>query len=751
VKPKVLIIVENQSVPPDFRVLKEARSLRDNGYEVTVLCPRRKNWSRGLEIFEGIRIYRHPTPSEGHTTVGYLWEYGCALFWESLYTWWIYLRHGFHVIQGCNPPDNLFLVALPFKVFGIKYIFDHHDASPELYLSKSGRKTFLYEILLALEKGTYRFSDAVMVTNKSYRELALTRGGVAAENVFIVRNGPDPKTFHAVTPNPALKDGKRYLVGYVGTMNSQDGLDILVEVAQYLKELGRRDIRFVCVGGGPELPTLRKMVRERSLADMVHFTGFIPDREMLEVLSTADVCVNPDKPCQMNDISTMIKVLEYMALGKPIVQFDSKEGRFSAEGASLYADKNNQVPDFANKILWLLEHPDERKKMGEAGRNRIESELAWKHSVGNLLAAYEKVLSRPARTVGSNQPRLNERADLTGSEAMQTNATVTPTTRENVGSTRSSAPYVLITPARNEAAFIEKTIESVIHQTVLPLKWIIVNDGSTDRTAEIVRSYLADYDWIEMVQLPQRRDRSFAGKVEAFNAGMARVRNLPYELIGNLDGDISFGVDHFEFLANKFLQDPDLGVAGTIFKEDGGYSSDKDSFEGHRHVAGQCQVFRRKCWEEIGGYVPHRAGGIDWMAVITARMMGWKTESFRERWFFHYRRLGTADRGVVASSFAYGKKDYYLGGHPIWEACRVAYRLTKPPYVIGGLALGAGYFWAWIKRSPRPVSSNLMAFHRREQLATLRAILSSLMKLRRVDNFNVHPRTCGTRRTVQGI
>ena len=201
--------------------------------------------------------------------------------------------------------------------------------------------------------------------------------------------------------------------------------------------------------------------------------------------------------------------------------------------------------------------------------------------------------------------------------------------------------YVLISPARNEAAFIEKTIESMIVQTVLPLKWVIVDDGSTDNTREIVSRYLGQNPWIEMVQMPVRRDRSFAGKVVAFNAGFERVKDLPYDIVGNLDADISFDKDHFEFLVRQFSEDSTLGVAGTIFREEGGYSSDKDSFEGRKHVSGQCQLFRRKCWEEIGGYIPHRAGGIDWMAVTTARMKGWKTESFRERWFFHYRHLGT--------------------------------------------------------------------------------------------------------------
>jgi glycosyltransferase involved in cell wall biosynthesis len=294
----------------------------------------------------------------------------------------------------------------------------------------------------------------------------------------------------------------------------------------------------------------------------------------------------------------------------------------------------------------------------------------------------------------------------------------------------------VVTPARNEEAFIERTIESVIQQTVLPLKWVIVDDGSTDRTAEIIRPYLARYPWIELVEMPQRSDRNFSAKVTAFNAGYKRVTHLPYEIVGNLDGDISFDRDHFEFLVRKFADDPGLGVAGTVFREEN-YSSEKDSFEGHNHVAGACQLFRKDCWEEIGGYAPHRAGGIDWMAVTTARMKGWKTESFREKWFFHYRRLGTSERSVLSSLFSYGEKDYYLGGHPVWELFRVTYRAPKQPFIIGGLALGLGYCWAFLRRTPRTVSRELMAFHRKEQMGKLKAILTSVLRFERIDNFKV--------------
>jgi len=303
---------------------------------------------------------------------------------------------------------------------------------------------------------------------------------------------------------------------------------------------------------------------------------------------------------------------------------------------------------------------------------------------------------------------------------------------------RSLPRFVLITPARNEEEHIEKLIQSVTSQTFLPLKWVIVNDGSTDATANIVSSYLAKHEWIELLNLPSHRDHSFAAKVFAVNAGLERVKKLDCEVVGNLDSDVSFDPDYFEFLMKKFREDPSLGVAGTIFQEEG-YSSGKDSFEGQNHVAGGCQFFRRRCFEHIGGYIPNKAGGIDWIAVTTARMKGWKTRSFREKSFFHYRSLGTAERSLLASAFSYGEKDYYLGGHALWEVFRCAYRMTKKPYLVGGIALFSGYLWAFLRRIERPVSDELMRFHRGEQLKKLKTILRSLVTFKRIDSFEIKP------------
>lgn len=286
--------------------------------------------------------------------------------------------------------------------------------------------------------------------------------------------------------------------------------------------------------------------------------------------------------------------------------------------------------------------------------------------------------------------------------------------------------YVLITPARNEEGFIEQTILSVISQTVLPRKWVIVSDGSTDRTDKIVENYVAHYPWIELVRMPQHRDRHFAAKVQCFNSGYDRVRGEDFDIIGNLDADITFEKDYFEFLLGKLVADAKLGVTGTPFVE--GKTSYDFRFTAVEHVSGACQLFRRQCFEQIGGYVEVKGGGIDWIAVTTARMKGWKTRTFVERVCHHHRPMGTASAGILMASFKLGKQDYYLGGHPVWQLFRGCYQMGRNPYLLGGLLIIAGYLWAWITRVQRPVSPELLRFHQNEQMQRLLHSLSKLIR-----------------------
>ena len=281
--------------------------------------------------------------------------------------------------------------------------------------------------------------------------------------------------------------------------------------------------------------------------------------------------------------------------------------------------------------------------------------------------------------------------------------------------------YVIITPARNEERSIGKTICSMIGQAVKPQKWVIVSDGSTDRTDEIINQFIRENRWITLVRLPEHQGRHFAAKVYAFNAGYELVKDLNYDIIGNLDADISFGPDYFSFLLSKFEENPCLGVAGTPFVENGRHYDYR--FTNIEHVSGACQLFRRECFEEIGGYVPVQRGGIDWVAVTTARMKGWKTRTFTEKICYHHRKMGTGNANALMTWFRQGQKDYYLGNHPLWEIFRGSYQMTKKPVVCGGTLILLGYATAWFKRMKRPISEELLQFVRAEQMHRLKQAL----------------------------
>jgi len=390
---RILIIVENLPVPFDRRVWQEATTLRAAGYGVAVICPTRPGFERFHEVLDSVDIYRHPLPVEADSPLGYVVEYGFALAAELILALVVLARHGFDAIHACNPPDDIFLVGRFFKLFGKRFVFDHHDLNPELYESKFGGRGRLYRVLTWLERRTFRAADMVISTNASYRAVAVERGGVPPERVHVVRSGPSLARLKAVPPVAAWKRGRAFLVGYVGVMGKQEGLPLLLEAAEHIvRVLGREDVQFCLVGTGTELEAMRALARARGLDDYVTFTGRAPDQVLLEVLNTADVCVNPDPKNPLNDKSTMNKIMEYMALGKPIVQFDLTEGRVSAEDASLYATPNDPV-DLAEKIVRLLDDPQARARMGRRGQERIRSTLEWKYEATKLLDAYAELFA----------------------------------------------------------------------------------------------------------------------------------------------------------------------------------------------------------------------------------------------------------------------------------------------------------------------------------------------------------------------
>ncbi|MDN3513888.1 MAG: glycosyltransferase family 4 protein [Candidatus Brocadia sp.] len=395
---RILIIVENLPVPFDRRVWQEACSLKKAGYEVSIICPSGKDYEKRYEVIDGIYIYRHPIPFDARSALGYLCEYGCALFWEFVLSLYLFYKRGFDVIQACNPPDLIFIVGGFYKLFfGKKFVFDHHDINPELWLAKGGRKKLFYKLLLLCERLTFMTSDVSIATNMSYKDIAVKRGKMKDDEVFVVRSSPIVENIEKFIPkivDESLKKGKKYMVGYVGVMAKQDGIDYLLNAIDYIiNNKGRKDIFFVLIGKGPEWQYLINRAKELNLDNFVCFTGRISDKEMVTLLSSCDVCVNPDIVNEFNDKSTMNKIIEYMILAKPIVQFDMKEGRFSAQEASLYARPNDPI-DFGDKILELLDDPQRCKTMSAFGKRRVKEDLSWTNSEKELLMAYNYLFSK---------------------------------------------------------------------------------------------------------------------------------------------------------------------------------------------------------------------------------------------------------------------------------------------------------------------------------------------------------------------
>ncbi len=390
---KVLMVVENYSVPFDRRVWREARALRDAGCKIIVLCPKTPDNPEPYSMLEDIEIFRFPMYFSSGNAFGYVLEYLNFLIFSMLYAIYIYLFKGFNVIHVSNPPDLLWIIALPFKPLGVRFIYDQHDLVPETFESKFPGKgeSLVTKLLIVLERVSYRLADAVIVTNKSYYSNAVRRGNIRPDKIFIVRNGPDLREFTPLPPNPKWKFGHKYLCAFIGVMGRQDGVDIIIQAAKHIvKKRGREDIAFILIGKGEEYESLVKMADEFGLSEHVKFTGRVDDPTAIEILCTADVCLAPDPPGPLNDVSTMNKVMEYMAMGKPIVSFDLKETRFSAQDSSIYVSGNDPV-EYAKGILSLLENEDLRKKMGEFGRKRVETELKWEKQIENLYKTYRYI------------------------------------------------------------------------------------------------------------------------------------------------------------------------------------------------------------------------------------------------------------------------------------------------------------------------------------------------------------------------
>lgn len=396
---KVLIIVENLPVPNDRRVWLEATTLRDAGYKVSVISIKGKNATRSFEILEGIHLYRYPAPPATSGVASFLWEFAYCWICTAVLSVVVLLREGFDIIHACNPPDTFWLLALFYKLLGKKFVFDHHDLSPEMYYSRFGKKGLAYRALLLLERLTFATADVVLTTNETQRAVAIERGGFPPDRIFVVRSGPDHSVLRPCVPDPALKRGRRHMVSYLGVLNPQDGVDLFVQMAAHIvHKLNRTDILFVIMGAGDAKDDLMALSAGLGLDGYVHFTGWVETETIVCYLSSSDVCVDTMPKTPYSDAATLNKILEYMAAARPVVTSDLVESRVSAQEAAVYA-RPGDVPDLAEKVVSLLSDEERRVRMGELGRLRIEEELGWEHQEPYLLAAYElaRQVNRTAR------------------------------------------------------------------------------------------------------------------------------------------------------------------------------------------------------------------------------------------------------------------------------------------------------------------------------------------------------------------
>lgn len=402
----ILIIVENLTMPLDRRVWQEATTLRDEGHQVTVICPVGGKYTKAYEFLDGIHVYRHPLPFEADRALGYALEYGSALFWEFLLSVKVFWRHGFDVIQACNPPDTIFLIGGFYKyLFGKPFIFDHHDINPELFEAKFGKRGFFHRLLTWLERLTFMTADASIATNGTFKRIAVERGKMNPDDVFIVRSIPDLNKFKRVEPDLALKNGREHLIGYVGIMGAQDGVDLLIEaMADIVHGQKREDIQCAIVGSGTELEALKDMTSNLGLDDYITFTGFLSGEDLLSAFSTFDIGAIPDPKNTYNDKISMNKVFEYMSLAIPFVQFDLGEGREIAGDAALYAG-NNDPAEFASQLLKLADDKPLRSHLGEIGKKRAAEQLIWEDERSRLLNAYERAMEKRRGISQPAQPK----------------------------------------------------------------------------------------------------------------------------------------------------------------------------------------------------------------------------------------------------------------------------------------------------------------------------------------------------------
>ena len=687
----------------DVRVRRAAEELAAAGVDVHVVCLREPAGPDGTpevreQTVNGVRIHRLPLSRRRGGSARYLFEFLATTILGALKLCKLHFDRRFDVVHIHNMPDILVCAGLIPKWTGATLLLDVHDPMSELWRSNSRGASFISWAVGVQERFSYKLADRLVTVSDPMAENIAAKMKCDKRDITVVQNLPDIRRF-------PICDGmvqwprhpNRFTVLYTGTVTEHYRLDIAVRAVALAAETIPA-IRLRILGDGNRVRQVLDLAEELGISERVEYLKPVGVETVRQIMAEADVGISTHQAGVFGDLYFSNKLVEFLTQGLPVVTSRTRTVANYLPDDAVFFFPPGDPEGCARQLVTIWKDPKAVVRRLERARSIVQR-LTWQTERRNLIGLYT--------------PLLDGRV-----------ATHTPSAEARPLS------YVLITPTRNEEAYIEGTIRSVVSQTILPRRWVIVSDGSTDRTDAIVQAFAREHSWIELVRMPERRERHFGGKARAFNAGYERVRHLEFDAIGNVDSDVSFGADYCEYLLGQLAADTELGVCGTHYIE-GAFHSFRDSYINVHHVNGQFQFFRRRCFEDIGGYAPIEGGGIDWIAVTTARMKGWKTYSFPDRTFTHHRTMGTASSTTLKARFHYGTKDYFCGGHPIWQLLRSSFQMTKEPYVVGGLLLLLGYFWSWMTRAKRHVPDDLMKFHREEQMQRLKELFVNKLMIRR--------------------
>jgi glycosyltransferase involved in cell wall biosynthesis len=705
----------------DTRILQYATALAERGDTVDVIALQRDGLLPEHEVLNGVNVYRIQARTVNEKGLFTYVSRILRFFLRSaLFLHRSHRQQPYDIVHVHNVPDFLVFAAVSPKWGGVPIILDIHDLLPEFYASKFkiSYDSFLFRLLTLTERCSVAFSNHVIIANDLWRDRLVARSS-RKEKCSVVRNRPDLGIFIEQS-RPAKKNNDKFLLTYPGSLNWHQGLDIAIRAFASIAN-SMPDAEFHIYGEGPAKPSLMMLANELEMQNRVIFHDFLPSREIARVMAATDLAVEPKRATSaFGNEALSTKILEFMSLGVPVIACRTKIHAFYYDDSIVQYYENDDEMELAKQILWLRTNPDRCNQL-IANAKEYARRNTWDARKGEYLDLVDSLIRRECSSdIASSNIAITKHESPLASSALNVSEN-RPNSLRSVDK-ECSPRYVLLTSAHNEELLIEQTIGSVISQTTVPVRWVIVSDGSTDRTDEIVQSYCRRYPFIRYFRLDQNMSRGVVSKIRSLTFAYKNLQDVDYDFLGNLDADVSFSDAYFQGLLAQFRLDSNLGIGGGLIYEKAGGEFRSRLSNSITSVAHAAQLVRRECYEEIGGYVALKYGGEDWHAEINARMLGWRVQAFPDLRVMHHRQTGGAD-WVLRHRFREGKMDYSVGSYLIFELLKCIRRVPERPIALGASVRFAGFCWSYTGDEGRLVSPDFVNFLRREQRQKIAAIM----------------------------